>query len=92
MNLQSISFFQNVNAIPPLGIPKLRKDEICKYIYTLEAWKSEVENTKTAIEREDEMAEGVWKNYSYSMEEWGIGEFEEMLEVFTSKAKDVEQL
>lgn len=26
------------------------------------------------------------------MEEWGIGEFEEMLEVFTSKDEDMEQL
>jgi hypothetical protein len=26
------------------------------------------------------------------MEEWGIGEIEEMLEAFTSKAEDVEQL
>lgn len=34
-NLQSISCFQKVNAIPPSGITKLRKDEIFNYRYTL---------------------------------------------------------
>ena len=91
-NLQSISCFQRVNVIPPSGIPKLGKDEIFKYNYTSETWKSEVENTKTAIERADELAEGVWNNYADAMEEWGIGEVEETLEAFTSKAKDVEKL
>lgn len=51
--------------------------------------KSKVENAKTAIEREDELAKGVWNNCSDSMEEWGIREVEETLEVFTSKAEDV---
>ena len=87
-----ISCFQRVNDIPPLGIPKLRKDEMLKYRYTLEAWKFEVENAKTAIERADDLAEGIWNNCSDAMEEWGIGEFEEMLEAFTSKAEDVEKL
>ena len=92
VNLPSISCFQRVNAIPPPGIPKLRKDEIFKYRYTLEAWKFELENAKTAIEKVDELAEGVWNNCLDAMEEWGIGEVEEKLEVFTSKVKDVEQL
>jgi hypothetical protein len=51
-----------------------------------------MERAKIAIERVDELTEGVWNNYSDSMEEWGIGEFEEILGVFTSKAKDMEQL
>ena len=51
-----------------------------------------MENAKTAIERADELAEGVWHNCSDAMEEWGIGKVEEMLETFTSKAEDVEQL
>ena len=44
------------------------------------------------IKRVDELAKGVWNNCSDAMEEWGIGEFEEMLEAFTSKAEDVEKL
>ena len=92
MNLQSISRFQRVNAIPPPGIPKLGKDEILKYRYTLEAWKFEVESAKTMLERAEELTEGVWNNFSNAMQEWGIGEFEETLEAFTSKAEDVEQL
>ena len=63
-----------------------------KYRYTFEAWKSEVENAKTVIERADELVEGIWNNCSDSMEEWGIGEIEETLKVFTSKAEDVEQI
>ena len=51
-----------------------------------------MENAKTTIERVDELVEGVWNNYSDAMKEWGIGEVEETLESFTSKAKDVEQL
>ena len=92
MNLQTISRFQRVNAIPPSGIPKLEKDEMFKYKYTFEAWKFEVENAKTAIERADDLAEGIWSNWSDAMEEWGIGEIEEIIEAFTSKAEDVEQI
>ena len=51
-----------------------------------------MENAKTTIERADELVEGVWNSCSDAMEEWGIGEFEETLEAFTSKAEDVEQL
>ena len=91
-NLQSISRFQRVNDIPPPGIPKLGKDKNFKYRYTLESWKSEVENAKTTIEKVDELVEGVLNNCSDAMEEWGIGEVEEMLEVFKSKAEDMEQL
>ena len=38
------------------------------------------------------MTKGVWNDCSASMNGWGIGEFEEMLEAFTSKADDVEKL
>jgi hypothetical protein len=86
-----ISCFHRVNTIPPPGIPKLGKDEIFKYIYSLEAWKSEVENAKIAIERVDVLAKGVWNNCSDAMEEWGIWEVEETLEAFTSKVEDVEK-
>ena len=79
MNLQSIALFQRVNPIPPLGIPIFRKDEILKYRYTLEAWRSEVESTKDALERAEELTKGVWNDCSYAMEEWGIGEFKETL-------------
>ena len=51
-----------------------------------------MESSKTTLERVEELIEGVWKNCLDAMEEWGIGEFEEMLEAFTSKAKAVEQL
>ena len=91
-NLQMISHFQRVSAIPPPRIPKLEKDEILEYRYTFEVWKSEVENAKTTIERANELAKGVWNNFLDAMEEWGIREIEEMIEAFTSKAKDVEQL
>ena len=91
-NLQSISRFQRVNVIPLPGIPKLGKDEILKYRYTLEAWKSKVKSAKTTLERVEELTKGVWNSFSNAMEEWGIGEFEETLEAFTSKAEDVEQL
>lgn len=63
-----ISHFQRVNAIPPLGIPKLENDEMFKYRYTFKAWKSEVENAKTVIERANELVEGVWNNCSDAME------------------------
>ena len=79
VNLQTISCFQRINVIPPPRIPKIGKDEIFKYRYTFEAWKSEMENEKTMIERADELDEGVWNNYLYAMEEWGIGEVEEIL-------------
>lgn len=58
-NLQMISHFQKLNNIPPLGIPKLGKDELFKYRYMVEAWKYEVENEKAAIERADDLAEGI---------------------------------
>ena len=58
-NLQTISHFHRVNDIPRLGIPKLGKDEMFKYRYTIEAWKSKVENAKTAIERVDDLAKGI---------------------------------
>ena len=51
-----------------------------------------VENAKTTIKRANELVEGVWNNCSDAMEEWGIGEVEEMLEEFTSKSEDVELL
>ena len=51
-----------------------------------------MENAKTMIQREDELDEGVWNNYLDVMEERRIGEVEEMLEAFTSKAENVEQL
>ena len=51
-----------------------------------------MDSAKIALERVEELAEGVWNNCSDAMEEWGIGEFEEMLEAFTSKTEDVEQL
>jgi hypothetical protein len=38
--LHRISCFQKANLIPPPRIAKLRKDEILKYIYTIESWKS----------------------------------------------------
>ena len=63
-----------------------------KYRYTVEAWKSKVENAKAAIEKADDLAEGMRNNCSDAMEEWGIGEIEETLEAFTSKAEDVEQI
>lgn len=91
-NLQTISRFQRVNAIPPSGMHKLGKDEMFEYRYTIKAWKSKVENAKTAIERGDALDEGIWNNYSDAMEEWGIGEIEEMLEAFTSKVEDVEKI
>jgi hypothetical protein len=75
VNLQPISRFERVNAIPRPRIPTLVKDEIFKYRYTLESWKSEVESTKTMIERADELTGGVWNNCLDAMEEWGIGEF-----------------
>ena len=91
-NLQMISHFHRVDGIPASGIPNLRKDEMFKYRYTFEAWKSEVENAKTTIEKADDLAEGICNNFSDAMEEWGIGETEETLKAFTSKAKDVEQI
>ena len=51
-----------------------------------------MENAKTVIERANNLDEGIWNNCSDAMEEWSIGEIEEMLEVFTSKAEDVEQV
>ena len=44
--LQKISRFQKANPIPPLGIPRLGKDEMLKYRYTIESWKSEVDVVK----------------------------------------------
>ena len=61
-----------------------------KYRYIVEGWKYEVENANIAIERVDDLVEGLWNNCSDGMEEWGIGEIEETLEAFTSKAEDVE--
>lgn len=92
VHLQMISHFQRVNAIPPLGIPNLRKDKMFKYMYIVEAWKFEVENAKTTIERANGLAKGIWNNCLDAMEEWGIREIKEMLETFTSKAKDLEQI
>ena len=75
-----------------MGIPKLKKDEIVRYRYTLVAWKSKLESTEIVLETTEELAEGVWINCSDAMDKWGIGELEEMLEVFTSKVEDVERL
>ena len=47
-----------------------------------------MESAKTALEREEELIKGVWNNCSDAIEEWGIGEFKETLEAFTSKAED----
>ena len=49
-----------------------------------------MDSTKIILERAEELTKGVWNNYSDAMHEWGIGEFEETLEAFTSKAEDVE--
>jgi hypothetical protein len=44
--LQRISCFQKGNLIPPPGILKIRKDEMLKYRYTIESWKSEADVVK----------------------------------------------
>lgn len=51
-----------------------------------------MDNEKTTIQRANDLDEGMWNNYSDAMEEWGIGEIEETLKAFTSKAKDVERI
>ena len=57
--LQTISHFQKANLIPPLGIPKLGKDEMLKYRYTIESWRSEADKLKTSLEKVEDLVEGV---------------------------------
>ena len=48
--LQNISRCQKANPIPTPGILKLGKDEMLKYKYTIESWKSEADVVKASLE------------------------------------------
>ena len=91
-SLQTISHFQKANSIPPPGIPKLGKDEMLKYRYTVKSWKYEEDNVKASLERVEELVEGIWNNCSDVIEEWGVKEIEESLKDFTPKFEDIEQV
>ena len=80
--LQTISHFQKANSIPPPGISKLGKDEMLKYRYTVESWKSEADNVNASLEKVKGLVVGIWNNCSDVIEEWGVGEIEESLEAF----------
>ena len=76
--------------MPPPGITKLRKDEILKYKYTIESWKSEVDVVKSSLEKVGELIEGVCKTFSGVLDEWGINEIEESLEALMLRTEEVE--
>ena len=78
--------------MPPPGITKLEKDEILKYRYTIESWKSEAEAVKSSLEKVGDLIEGVWNTCSDVLDEQGIGKIEESLEALTPKAETVEQV
>ena len=63
-SLQTISHFQKANSISPPRIMKLRKDEMLKYIYTVESWKSKADNVKASLEKMEYLVEGIWNKYS----------------------------
>ena len=55
--------------MPPPGITKLEKDEILKYRYTIESWKSEAEAVKSSLEKVGDLIEGVWNTCSDVLDE-----------------------
>lgn len=62
--LQKLSHFQKANPIPLPGISKLGKDEMLKYRYTIESWKSEADAIKVSLEKAKDFIEGVWNSCS----------------------------
>ena len=71
---------------------KLGKDEILKYKYTIESWKSEADAVKYSLENVEDLIEGVWNTFLDVIDEWGIIEIEESLKTLMPRVEEVEQI
>ena len=71
---------------------KVGKDEIWKYRYTTESWKSEVDALRSSLEKARDLIEGVWNTCSDVLNEWGIDEIGESLEALTPRMEELEQV
>jgi hypothetical protein len=90
--LQQVLHFQKENPMPPPRKVKLGKHDLINYKCTLESWKSESDLVKSSIERARDLTKGMWNACSNVLDEWGIDEIKESLELLSPKNEVLEQV